>query len=262
MSSKGVAIVTGSARGIGRGISLRLAADGYDLTLNDVAGNKEELESLVKEISAAHPNIKTIFVCGDVSQEQDVQNIVNTTVNELGSVDVMVANAGIANHSPITDMEVEKWDKVFNVNVRGTMLCYKYAARQMIKQGRGGRIIGAASNVAKQGMANASGYSATKFAIRGLTQSVALELGKYGITVNAYAPGAIDTQMFDMFDEYYTKESNSERLSMTERFKNRVALRRLGTPEDVAALVSFLASKDASFITGQSILTEGGALFD
>ena len=89
MSSKGVAIVTGSARGIGRGISLRLAADGYDLTLNDVAGNKEELESLVKEISAAHPNIKTIFVCGDVSQEQDVQNIVNTTVNEPGSVDVV-----------------------------------------------------------------------------------------------------------------------------------------------------------------------------
>ncbi|KAH8110231.1 NAD-binding protein [Phellopilus nigrolimitatus] len=259
-SIKGVAIVTGSGQGIGRGIALRLAADGYDVSLNDIPSNKQNLEDVADTITQRGRKVLTVF--GDVSREEDVQELVNKTVEELGGLDVMVANAGIVHHSVLTEMEVDKWDRIFSVNVRGSMLCYKHAAIQMIKQGRGGRIIGAASTASKQGQANASVYAASKFAVRGLTQSAALELGKYGITVNAYAPGPIDTTFLGKFDEFYTKQSGAPRRSWSESLGEDRPVGRLGTPDDVAALVSFLVTKEAAFVTGQSIILDGGSLFD
>ncbi|EJD00032.1 NAD-binding protein [Fomitiporia mediterranea MF3/22] len=260
MSAKGVAIVTGAAQGIGRGITLRLAADGYDIGINDIPAKKADLEGVAEQIR--QQGRKSITIFGDVSKEEDVQKLVRQTVDDLGGLDVMIANAGTAHHGPITEMDVGKWDEVFDVNVKGTMLCYKYAAIQMIKQGRGGRIIGAASTASKQGKANVSVYAASKFAVRGLTQSAAMELGKFGITVNAYAPGPIDTSFLGKFDEYYSALAGQQRGFYTEEWKSKTVVGRIGIPEDVAALVSFLVSKEASFITGQSVSTNGGAYFD
>ncbi|KAJ7224616.1 hypothetical protein GGX14DRAFT_426306 [Mycena pura] len=165
-------------------------------------------------------------------------------VERYGGLDVMVANAGIVCVVKLTELSAEQWDQVLNVNARGTFLCYKYAGIQMIKQGRGGRIIGASSLAGKQGQPSSGAYSASKFAVRGLTQSAAHEFGPHGITVNAYAPGAVDTPM---------KHDASQKnwvgciLSYLERLKFRA---KHSIPEDISNLVSFLASKESQFITG------------
>ncbi|KAJ6452783.1 NAD-binding protein, partial [Mycena sanguinolenta] len=250
MSSKGVVLVTGAAQGIGRSIALRLADDGFDVAVNDISNNSEKLDALVSEIQEKG-RISSKYVA-DVSQDEQVKRMVDEVVEKHGSLDVMVANAGVAgNGSPLTEVSTEEWDRVMNINARGTFLCYKYAGIQMIKQGRGGRIIGASSVAGKQGFAMVGPYCATKFAVRGITQSAALEFGPHGITVNAYAPGVIDTPILgatrDMIVEQYTKLS---------------PLKKIGVPEDISALVSFLASKEAQFLTGQTVSMNGGIFFD
>ncbi|KAF9473930.1 NAD-binding protein [Pholiota conissans] len=188
-----VAFITGASRGIGMAIALRLAQDGYDIALNDILPQKAELEVVQEEIRKSG---KQAIICiGDVSVEEEVKRMVEDAVRELGSLNVMVANAGICITKPFLETTKGEFDRMYAVNVNGVFLCYKYAAMQMIKQGKGGRIIGASSITGKQGFSTLAGYSSTKFAVRGLTQSVASELAKYGITVNAYAPGAVDTIM-------------------------------------------------------------------
>ncbi|THU75703.1 NAD(P)-binding protein [Dendrothele bispora CBS 962.96] len=162
----------------------------------------------------------------------------------------MVSNGGVFWRNSLLDSSAEDWDKMQAINSRGMFLCYKYAAKQMVSQGRGGRIIGAASVAGKQGSAGFPAYCASKFAVIGLTQSVAKELGPYGITVNAYAPGAVDTPML--------ANSFSDQKVESEMWAKASPLGRLGTPEDVAGLVAFLASKDASWITGQTYGINGG----
>ncbi|KAJ7220734.1 hypothetical protein GGX14DRAFT_431901 [Mycena pura] len=159
--------------------------------------------------------------------------MVEGAVKQLGGLDVMVANAGVAGAhvADLTELPVEEWDRVLSINARGPFLCYKYAALQMIQQGRGGRIIGASS----------AAYSASKFAVRGLTQSAALEFGRYGITVNAYSPGLIDTPMI-----------TSNGAEMARLYTELSPLKR-AVPEEIAGLVSYLASKESQFITGQSV---------
>ncbi|KJA21587.1 hypothetical protein HYPSUDRAFT_140425 [Hypholoma sublateritium FD-334 SS-4] len=182
-----VALITGSARGIGRAIALRLASDGFNIALNDIPSMEKELETVRREIVDAG---KQALIClGDVSIEKDVINMVELTVQKLGSLDVMIANAGVAIIKPLTETTQEDLRRILSVNVDGVFFCYKHAALQMIKQGKGGRIIGASSIAGKQGWKNLAGYSASKFAVRGLTQTAALELREHGITVNAYAPG-------------------------------------------------------------------------
>ncbi|KAJ7665784.1 hypothetical protein B0H17DRAFT_1090189 [Mycena rosella] len=191
MFPKGTALVTGAARGIGKTTALRLADDGFDVSVNDIAHNSEALAKVVHEIQAKG-RVSSAHVA-DVSLEDQVRGMVEV-VKTYGRLDI-VANAEIAGNIPVAEMTSDKWDHVMDVNAKGAFLCYKYAGMQMIKQGNSGRIIGASSIYGKQGGAVNFAYTASKFAIRGLTQAAALEFGLHGITVNAYAPGAIDTDM-------------------------------------------------------------------
>ncbi|KAJ7898125.1 NAD-binding protein [Mycena leptocephala] len=255
MSSKGVALVTGAAQGIGRAVALRLASDGFDVAVNDISSNSSKLATLVTELkNMGRASSKYV---ADVSHEDQVREMVELVVKVHGGLDVMVANAGVGGHTLfLTEVSVEEWDRVMNINARGSFLCYKYAGIQMIKQGRGGRIIGASSMAGKQAIPTQGPYSASKFAVRGLTQSAALEFGASGITVNAYAPGVIDTPILTGPDRKGDPEP------ILKHFKEMSPLKQIGTPEDVASLVSFLASKEARFITGQSISINGGIFFD
>ncbi|EIN04781.1 acetoin reductase family protein [Punctularia strigosozonata HHB-11173 SS5] len=259
-SVKGVAIVTGAGSGIGRGIAVQLADDGFDLVVNDLVSSKDALDSLLGEITGQ--GRRAVAFTGDVSVEQDVIDLVKCAVDQFGGVDVMVANAGVMLTKKLVDTTVDDWDRIFSINARGVFLCYKYAAEQMIKQGRGGRLIGPCSIAGKKGSPEMAAYSATKFAIRGLTQVAAQEYGQYGITVNAYAPGAIETPLLNRVDDYNIKKTGGEKGSAIEAMKKNAALGRNGTPSDVAGLVSFLVTDKAQFITGQSILIDGGLLFD
>ncbi|KAF8504479.1 hypothetical protein F5888DRAFT_1886642 [Russula emetica] len=190
---KGVALITGASRGIGRGIALRLADDGYDIAANGQTSTGPEIEEKGQ---------RALAIPGDVSEESVVKDMIQRTVSTLGSLEVMVANAGIAIIEPLLQTprgkfmsSVESFDRQMAVNARGTMLCYKHAAERMILQQSGGRIIGACSLAGKQALGNLFGYSATKFAIRALTQSAARALGEYGITVNAYASGGVKSRL-------------------------------------------------------------------
>ncbi|KAG9119387.1 hypothetical protein FRC07_005602 [Ceratobasidium sp. 392] len=236
-----VAIVTGAAQGIGRAIALRLAADGIDVAVNDIPSKQESLLALVKEIEAG--GRKSIAVTGDVSQESEVKGLVAKTVEELGGLDIMVANAGINQRYSILDLPEESFDKILSVNAKGVLFCYRAAAMQMIKQGRGGRIIGASSLLGISATApNHVSYSTSKFAVRAITQTAALEWGEHKITVNAYAPGFIDTPLVGAV---------ADRLGPDYRQKlsENICFKRLGEPEEVASVVSFLASEGASYIT-------------
>jgi len=251
MSSLGVALVTGAARGIGRAIALRLAGDGFNVAINDIPAAREQLNTLSKEIAGKGRN--TCISVGDVSVQANVEGMVSTVVEELGQLDVMVANAGIYRVNPVTEISVDEWDQLFAVNCRGLFLCYKYAGIQMIKQGRGGRIIGASSVAGREGQLGMGSYSATKFAVRGLTQAAAKEWGRYGITVNAYCPGVIET---DIFEALNTGPGTVQ--VALKKFAEDCALGHNASPAEIASVVSYLASKEAHFITGQGIGVDGG----
>ncbi|KII91872.1 hypothetical protein PLICRDRAFT_136410 [Plicaturopsis crispa FD-325 SS-3] len=255
-----VAIVTGSGVGLGRAIALRLADDGLNVVVNDLPSKKAEIESLVTEIQAK--GRKAVPFLADVTVEQNVEELVAKAVSELGGLDVMVANAGTAFVKSILDTSLEDIDRLFGINFRAAFLSYKYAAKQMIKQGRGGRIIGAASAVAKKGYPFMSAYAATKFAIRGLTQSAAQEWGPHGITVNAYCPGIIWTPLIESLGLELAAVVGQTGQDPKELWAKSCAAGRIGDPSDIAGFVSFLASKDSAFITGQSTLVDGGSLFD
>ncbi|KAI0067045.1 NAD-binding protein [Artomyces pyxidatus] len=256
-SSKGVALITGGARGLGREVALRLAEDGFDIAINDLPGTKE-LDDVAKEVESR--GRRSHICAGDVSVEQDVIDMIKSTVDALGSLDVMVANAAVLLLEQLLETSVEAFDRTFAVNVRGVMLCYKHAGKQMVTQGRGGRIIGASSLAGKQGFGILFSYGMSKFAVRGMTQSAASELGKYGITVNAYAPGLADTRMLTMLDEFYNDIGGQG--VFHDQFVATTPLGRNAAPKDVSSLVSFLASKDSAFITGETINVNGGGHFD
>ncbi|KAH9917303.1 short chain oxidoreductase [Fomitopsis serialis] len=254
------AIVTGAAEGIGRSIALRLAEDGLNVAVNDLPVKREKLEAIVAEIKAL-PDGQAIAVPGDVSCPEDVERLVKSAVEAFGGLDVMVANAGTITSGPFVDFALEEWDRVIAVNLRGEMLCYKYAAKQMIKQGRGGRIIGASSQTGKQGMPNLAAYSASKFAIRGLTQCTALELAKHDITVNAYAPGLIHTNMIGHDEEIRLGLKPGTLMRQMLGLPNDTAL-PMAEPEVIASFVSYLAKPESRFITGQTINVNGGGHCD
>ncbi|KAH7890537.1 NAD(P)-binding protein, partial [Phlebopus sp. FC_14] len=246
--SKGIALITGSAQGIGRGIALRLAKDGFDIALNDVPSKSDQLRAVAEDINKL--DRKAHIIHADVTVEEQVKGMVQDVTHHFGGLDVMVANAGIAQELvPLISTELDVWERVMAVNARGAFLCYRYAAAQMIKQGRGGRLIAASSVAGKMGHPLNSAYTASKFAVRGLTQTAALELGRYGITVNSYAPGVIQTPMSGALMTYrclarFYDTSDSKTIA-------KRPVKHNGQPEDIAAIVSYLASKEAQFITGK-----------
>ncbi|KAF9223032.1 NAD(P)-binding protein [Gyrodon lividus] len=260
-TSRGVALVTGTAQGIGRSIALRLASDGYDIGLNDIEESKYKLDALSEEIISVYPGRKACVVVADVTVEEEVKAMVEGVVAALGSLDVIVANAGILRAAPILETSTTDWDSVLAVNCRGTFLCYKYAAKQMITQGTKGRMVGASSLAGKKGHAFLGAYCASKFALRGLTQTAAIEFGRHGITVNAYAPGAIETTMMDAVYESYAKYTGGE-TNIYEQMKKTAVVGYLGNTKDVAGLVSYLVSPEAHYITGQTVTIDGGIHFD
>ncbi|KAI0806231.1 NAD-P-binding protein [Irpex lacteus] len=246
MSGK-VALVTGGAQGIGEAIALRLAQDGYDVAILDLCGKEEQMRAVAQKISEY--GRRSHWHVGDVSDETSVCQAVADVVEHLGSLDVMVANAGICGTigKPVVDITAPEWNAIFSVNVLGTMLCYKYAAIQMMKQGKGGRIIGACSITGKQGFANVGAYSASKFAVRGLTHVMSKELKEHNITVNAYAPGIVYTAMINHPDDEKHGGPGS-----VARLKLGMPPEVLGAkPDTVASIVSYLAQPESHFITGQ-----------
>ena len=254
-----VALVTGAARGIGRGIALRLAQDGLDVAVNDIGANEGELNGVAEEIRGA--GRRSSAIVADVSRADEVEGMVEKVAEELGRLDVMVANAGIAQVASLLEVTPEDFDDLMAVNLRGVFLCYTAAARQMIRQGGGGKIVGAASIAAHKGFAMLGHYSASKWGVRGLTQAAAQEWAEHGITVNAYCPGIVGTAMWDLIDEKLSEHMGIERGGALKQFTELIALGRVETPEDVACFVSYLASKDSNYMTGQSVMIDGGVIF-
>jgi meso-butanediol dehydrogenase/(S,S)-butanediol dehydrogenase/diacetyl reductase len=253
------AIVTGAARGIGRAIALRLARDGFAVTVADLPGAEEDASSAVAEIEAAAGAARTQPV--DVSDLEQVRAAVSRHAETYGGLDVMVANAGIAVTAPLLETSVEQWRRTMDVNLAGVFHCYQAAARQMVDQGAGGRLIGAASVAAHRGGIWQGAYSASKFGVRGLTQTVAQELAPHGITANVYSPGVVHTPMWESIDDAMTHRLGTPAGSALKDMTAMIPLGRLETPTDVAGVVSFLASDDAAYITGQSLVVDGGIWF-
>ncbi|KAF2456120.1 acetoin reductase [Lineolata rhizophorae] len=255
------AIVTGASRGIGAAISRRLASDGYNLVLNDIPVQSSALDGIASEITSSNPGRKAVPFVGDVSMVGDVERLVQASVDEFGSLETMVANAGIAQVKHSLDLTKEDWQRMFDVNVMGVFNCYQQAAKQMIKQGSGGKLLGAASIVAFKPFPCLNNYSASKFAVRGLTQCMAMELAEYKITANAYAPGIVGTAMWDLIDEKLGERSGRPKGETIKKFSQElIALGRTSVPEDVAKLVSFLASDDSEYVTGQTMVVDGGII--
>lgn len=252
-----VAIVTGSAQGIGRAIALQLARDGLDVAVDDIPSESHLLEEVVVEIKKM--GRKAIPLTCDISKEDEVKAMIDQTVTELGRLDVMVANAGVSHYrGPIMDADVEQCNALWAINMMGTLLCYKHAAKQMVSQGSGGRIIAASSIAGVKAIAGTGAYNMSKAAIRALTQTTALELAEHNITVNAYAPGIIHTRM--SVSEAFDKDFGGVPGSGAKQIM-KLPDARIGQPEEVAGVVSFLASPQSSFVSGQTIIVDGGIVF-
>ena len=242
------AVVTGAGRGIGRGIALRLARDGHAVAVDDV--DKSTAEAVTAEITEAGGT--AVAVPADVTDRDAVFAMVDRAATELGSVDIMVANAGIAQVKTLLELTPEDLARIFSVNVYGVVYCMQAAAERMITQSTGGTIINAASIAAHAGFDFLGHYCATKFAVRALTQAGAKELAKHGITVNAYCPGIVGTHMWDLIDEKLGPYLGLSKGEAIVRYSQLITLGRVQTPEDVAGFV------DSDDMTGQSVMIDGG----
>jgi NAD(P)-dependent dehydrogenase (short-subunit alcohol dehydrogenase family) len=239
-----VAAITGGALGIGRATALLFAAEGATVAIGDV--QVEGAEALAKDIASRGGRAMAVSV--DVGDATQVQAFVDRVVTDYGRLDVMFANAGIAHSSPFLDHPEAQWHRVLRVNLTGVFLCGQTAARQMMKQG-GGRIIATASINGSRGVENLVGYNVAKAGVIELTKTMAVELAQHGITVNAIAPAQIETRL--------TKNlSDDARRRRTER----IPMGHFGNAEDVAKAALFLASDDASYITGHTLAVDGGYL--
>ncbi|WP_337954618.1 MULTISPECIES: 3-oxoacyl-[acyl-carrier-protein] reductase [Clostridium] len=237
------AIITGASRGIGRAIALRLAELGANVVLN-YRSDLNSVEEVVKQVE--EKGVKALAVKGDVSSFDDAKRIVDETIENFGSIDILVNNAGITKDTLLMRMKEEEFDRVINVNLKGVFNCTKHVVPVMLKQ-RSGRIINISSVVGLSGNAGQANYAAAKAGIIGFTKSIAKEIGSRGITVNAIAPGYIETDMTEVLSD-----------KVKEQIKANIPLKRLGTPKDIANVVAFLSSEDASYITGQVLSVDGG----
>lgn len=252
-----VALVTGAARGIGRGIALRLARDGADVALVDL--RTDGIESVAAEI--AEIGCKTSIFAVDVSDRDQVFAAVDHAAAALGGFDIMVNNAGIALVGPIADATPEEAARVWAINVNGVLWGIQAAAAKFKELGRPGKIINASSIAGHDGFAMLGVYSASKFAVRALTQAAAKEHAADGITVNAYCPGVVGTDMWVEIDKRFAELTGAAEGETYDKFVGGIALGRAETPDDVAGFVSYLAGPDADYMTGQSGLIDGGLVY-
>ena len=252
-----VALVTGAGRGIGRGIALRLARDGADIALVDVRPDGiEEVATEIAEIGSK----STTFVA-DVGDRRQVFAAVEHATSALGGLDIMVNNAGIALVGPIADVTPEEAARVWAINVDGVLWGIQAAVAKFKELGRPGKIINASSIAGHDGFGKIGEYSASKFAVRALTQAAAKEHAADGITVNAYCPGVVGTDMWVEIDKRFAELTGAAEGETYEKFVGGIALGRAETPDDVAGFVSYLAGPDADYMTGQSGLIDGGLVY-
>ncbi len=236
------AIVTGAGQGIGKATALKLAQRGADVIVDDI--NPETAPQTAREIQALGK--KAVAVIADVSQRDAVEKLIQTAVQELGGVDILVNNAGIARSNVLQRLKDEQWDEVLNVNLKGIFYGTQAAVPHMIKQ-RSGKIISISSIYGRIGAVGDANYAASKAAIVGFTRSVAKEVARYNINVNAIMPGLVDTSLLRGIPEKYLKSMIDE-----------IPLKRVGHPEDIAHVVAFLASDDSSYMTGTILEVTGG----
>jgi len=257
MSSNKVALVTGAGRGIGKSIALRLARDGFDVSLVDL--RKDELDAVAAEITAL--GRKAAVFVADISERDNVYNVVDETEKELGGFDVIINNAGIAQVQAVSEITPEEAERMLNINVKGVLWGIQAAAKKFIARKQKGKIISASSIAGHEGGAMLGIYSASKFAVRGLSQAAAKEYARFGITVNSYCPGTVDTDMWEEIDRRFSELTGAEIGTTFKKHVGHCALGRAQTPDDVADLVSFMASSNADYITGQAMITDGGTVY-
>lgn len=240
-------IVTGAAHGIGKATALRFAEEGARLVIADI--QVQTAEQVAVEIH--EKGGKAIAIALDVRARSSVESMLQRTMTEFGGVDVLAAIAGIGPMDPFLTLPEETWRETLDVNLTGVFLCGQIVARQMVTQGSGGRIVNMASTNGLVGEEEQAHYNASKFGVVGLTLSMAIELASYNITVNAVCPGFINTRM--------NKEVIA-RPGFVQQYLKKIPLRRFGEPDDIAGAVLFLASEDARYITGTTLVVDGGQL--
>ncbi|KAH3672670.1 hypothetical protein WICMUC_004188 [Wickerhamomyces mucosus] len=253
------ALVTGASRGIGKAIALQLAKDGYNVAITDLPQQRNEALNTVKELEKL--NVRSHFIEADSSKRDQVFNAVNETTEKLGGFNTIVNNAGIASVEPLLEVTEEKLDRLNKININGVLWGIQAAAKQFEKLGHGGKIINASSIVSHESFELLGLYSASKFAVRGLTQAAAKELARKKITVNAYCPGIVLTPMWDLIDEKLGAINGVPKGESVKKYIDGILLGRGSEPQDIANLVSFLGSEKSDYITGQSIIVDGGIVF-
>ena len=272
-----VAVVTGAGgrHGIGRAIALRLAQEGADLVVTDIQRSTEAirsddrsagwrgLRSVVEEIEALGRGSLALY--SDVSDSDQVADMVERTLERFGKIDILVNNAGSRpgrDRVPVVELEEAAFDEVMRVNVRGTYLCSRAAARHMVHRGGGGKIVIISSSAGKRGRARFAAYCASKFALIGFTQALAEELGPHGINVNAICPGLVDSERTDFIAAALAPEGESAgeyRAMMIREREATIPLGRVAVGDDIARMATFLASSESDYVTGLSINVSGGA---
>ena len=241
------AIVTGAATGIGKAIAHRFGASGANVVVDHITGQREAAEAICADVRAAGGEADAFEA--DVSSEADADALVRHAVERFGALDVLVNNAGIEKAQPFVDTPVADWERIIRVNLLGAFLCARAAARAMIAAGRGGRIVNVSSVHEDLAMPNNAPYAASKGGIRMLMRTIALELAPHGITVNDVAPGAIATPI-----NQDVRTDSDKRDQLLEE----IPLGRVGQPEEIAALCAYLASNAAAYVTGATLVIDGG----
>jgi NAD(P)-dependent dehydrogenase (short-subunit alcohol dehydrogenase family) len=251
-----VAFITGAGAGIGRGIAKKLAKEGASVVVSDV--DEEKAITISDEINSERGDSMAVKM--DVTSTDQIIAAIRSTLDNFGKIDILINNAGVSSFAPILDMTEKDWDFNINVNAKGVYLCTQPVLKQMISQGNGGRIICISSLAGKFGNMYYSHYAASKWAVIGFVKSIAMEVARYQITVNAVCPGRVETSMEKreiIWEAEYLQKSKE---AIQKAYLDSIPLGRLETPDDVAKLVAFLASDEADYLTGEAIEVTGGML--